>query len=155
MDPRLLRGIALADRLRLLAEKVALYARDLSPDQIERHQVERFNQTWDYCLREVPFYRAWQQEHSLPDRIGSVAELAAFPGLDKATIVGRADEIFQGGRITMAYSTGGSTGEPTRFPEGKQDLPHFYANSYVGRYWWGIEPFDSNVLLLGDADLLG
>jgi phenylacetate-coenzyme A ligase PaaK-like adenylate-forming protein len=55
----------------------------------------------------------------------------------------------------MAYSTGGSTGEPTRFPEGKQDLPHFYANSYVGRSWWGIEPFDSNVHLWGHAHLFG
>lgn len=103
----------------------------------------------------MPFYRAWAREHALPVRVNSIAELQAFPVLTKAILVSRSDEVFQDGSITEAYSTGGTSGTPARYPRGPQDALSFYANTYAGRRWWGIHPFDSYLHIWGHAHLFG
>lgn len=151
----LLRLALFRERQLEVAEQSAVYAQGLSRTEIERRQVSRFNEVWKYCLTEVPFYQAWAKEHGLPSRVGSLAEIQAFPLLTKADIVGRTDEVFQGGKITAAYSTGGSSGAPARYPRGDGDALSLYANTYAGRGWWGIRPFDSYLHLWGHAHLFG
>lgn len=151
----MLRRIAFPGRGRQLAAKLALYQRDLGRAEIERIQVERFNDIWDYCRSEVPFYRAWAARHRLPRQISGPADLADFPVLDKETIIDRSDEIFQDGALRLAYSTGGSTGQPTRYPRAAGESAARYAGNYLGRDWWGIRPFDPQVLLWGHSHLFG
>lgn len=139
----------------MLAEKIALHASGLDRGTIERLQVDRFNQVWSRCLREVPFYQAWRDEHDLPRSIASPTDLAAFPELDKATIVRHEEEIFGGRSTARAYTTGGSTASPTHFPAGREDGPYFWGNSYIGRSWWGIRPYDTNLHLWSHAHLFG
>jgi len=154
MDPRLSRAVP-AKRHRVLAEKVELHASGLGREVIERIQTDRFNAIWSYCLREVPFYQAWRDEHGLPSRISHPTDLEGFPELDKATIVAREKEIFGSGSTRHCYSTGGSTASPTHFPAGRVDGPYYWANSYIGRSWWGIRPYDSNLHLWSHAHLFG
>lgn len=115
----------------------------------------RFNAIWSYCLQEVPFYRAWSVEHGLPSAINQVAELAAFPALTKKLMTERYEEVFQHGAIKTYYSTGGSTGEPVKYPRGAADADSSWANTYLGRSWWGIRPFDPHVLMWGHSHLFG
>lgn len=150
-----LRSVLLRDRQRFVAKQAELYAQDLSRAEVEQYQLDRFNAVWAYCLAEVPFYQVWTAEHGLPSRLGSLSELRAFPLLTKADIVNRADEVFQHGKITAAYSTGGSSGEPARYPRGERDADASYANVYAGRAWWGIRPFDSYLHLWGHSHLFG
>lgn len=146
-------------RSRLIAERAALYARtDIGRADIEDLQVRRFNAVWGYCLDELPFYRAWADEWNLPSRIENLSELAGFPVLTKSVIVERADEVFRtsdGGTVPLAYSTGGTAGTPARYPRGVEEASALYANTYVGRSWWGIHPFDSYVHVWGHAHLFG
>lgn len=121
----------------------------------ERFQVERFNTVWAYCLSGVPFYQSWAREHGLPEQITTVSDLRRFPVLTKAVMMERSDEAFQEGKIALAYSTGGSTGTPTRYPRGQHDTASMYANTYVGRSWWGVSPFDSYVHVWGHSHLFG
>ncbi len=151
----LLRRALFAERRQHLASKIARYEQRLTRAEIEQHQIERFNQTWAYCLAEVPFYRSWRAEYGLPERIRRPADLAAFPPLEKRDLIGRSDEIFQHGAITLAYTTGGSTGQPTRYPRSIAEQPASYANNYLGRSWWGIQPFDPQVLIWGHSHLFG
>lgn len=155
MYPPLLRRVLLPGRCRRLNEKIARYEQPRSRAEIERIQVQRFNEIWAYCLAEVPFYRSWRSEHGLPDRIGKPSDLASFPLLDKEVLISRSDEIFQYGRVTDAYSTGGSTGQPARYPRSAAETTVRYVNNYLGRAWWGVRPFDSQVLLWGHAHLFG
>jgi len=151
----ILRSILLPGRQIILAEEVEAYASETSRVAVEKYQIEKFNDIWRYCLSEVPFYRGWADRHRLPESVENLAELQSFPKLTKADLVERADEVFQHGRIQLAYSTGGSTGTPTRFPRAVSDTPSFYANTYAGRSWWGIRPFDSYVHVWGHAHLFG
>lgn len=155
MHAPLLRSVLLRDRQQLVAKQAELYAQDLSRAEVELHQLDRFNAVWAYCLAEIPFYQAWAAEHDLPSRLGSLSELHAFPLLTKTDIVNRADEVFENGKITAAYSTGGSSGEPARYPRGEKDADASYANIYAGRAWWGIRPFDSYLHLWGHSHLFG
>lgn len=142
------------DRHRELTARVELYARPLDAGDVERLQVERFNATWDYC-QQLPFYRAWRREHALPERISRTSDVTAFPLLTKQVLVERSDEVFQGGAIRDFYTTGGSTGEPARYPRAGYDLTSMHANSYLGRSWWGIRPMDRHALLWGHSHLFG
>ncbi|MCZ7419886.1 MULTISPECIES: hypothetical protein [unclassified Micromonospora] len=143
------------DRRRLLANKQALHDEALSRTEIEQIQVRRFNEIWSYCTTEVPFYRRWQREHDLPGHIDHPTDLRHFPALDKETLIRRSVEVFEGASTRHVYSTGGSTGQPTRFPQGPGELAARWANNYLARSWWGVRPADPQVLLWGHAHLFG
>lgn len=147
------RTFLMRDRQREVARVGEIYAATTSAVNIENRQVQKFNTVWRYCLAEVPFYRRWAADHGLPSSIGSVSDLHDFPVLQKHDIVENHDEIFQGGRIKLAYSTGGTTGTPTRYPLGPGEALINYANTYAARAWWGIRPFDSYVHLWGHSHL--
>ncbi|TDB77802.1 hypothetical protein [Micromonospora sp. KC723] len=147
--------VLLANRHRRLARAIARY--DECPDRasIERRQVRRFNEIWAYCLAEVPFYRSWRREHRLPERIDRPSALWSFPPLTKEVLIARQDEVFQDGRIVDAYTTGGSTGQPTRYPRGAGEAGDRWVDAYLGRHWAGIRPTDPSLLLWGHAHLFG
>jgi phenylacetate-CoA ligase len=155
MYARTLRQILFLNRQKEIARKRRLYDQKLNRTDIERIQVDRFNKVWRYCLSEVPFYQHWKAENGLPASITKPSDLQSFPVLKKRDIVDRADEIFQHGTISAAYLTGGSTGTPVRYPRGEGETLEIYANTYLGRSWWGIRPFDSYVHLWGHAHLFG
>lgn len=150
-----LRRMLFTDRQREVAQRSELYVKVKDRTDIELHQVERFNTMWRHCLQSVPFYTRWAQEHSLPRQISRPSDLRDFPLLTKRVLNERADEVFQGGVITAAYSTGGTTGTPVRYPRGEADAQSIYANTYIARAWWDVRPFDSYVHLWGHAHLFG
>ncbi|MGW3602132.1 hypothetical protein [Micromonospora sp. NPDC005161] len=149
------RGWLFAERRRRLERKIALYNEPLSRAQIERIQVERFNKMWAYCLTRVPFYQAWRKEHRLPAGIARPSDIRNFPTLDKELLISRSAEVFAGGSTKQAYSTGGSTGQPTRFPRGRGESTDRWANNYLGRSWRGVQPFEPQILLWGHSHLFG
>lgn len=158
MLPFILRSTFGRRRFRRGVSRADWYKKALSREEAERFQVERFNKIWENALRDVPFYRSWANEHDLPDHISSLSELQEFPVLTKALIVERQDEIFtdnKGNTIENAYSTGGTTGTPTRYPKGDGETEVGYANSYTTRGWWNIQPFDSYVHVWGHSHLFG
>jgi phenylacetate-coenzyme A ligase PaaK-like adenylate-forming protein len=154
MHAAILRSVLFKNRRQMLSAKVERY-RTQDRETIERLQVAQFNAVWSYCLSDVPFYRTWAREHDLPDRIDRPSDLAAFPTLTKQVIVERSDEIFQGGTVRSWVTTGGSTGEPARYPVGTTEAGLAWANMYLGRGWWGIRPFDEHVMIWGHSHLFG
>ena len=158
MFDSLLRATIGHSRIRSVEFSATPYRNETDRERIEGVQVARFNDVWTYARQNLRFYHWWAEEHNIPDRIDSINELREFPRLTKATLVSRASEVFtddRGRTIPLAYSTGGSTGTPTRYPRGKNEGIRFYANTYTGRSWWGIQPFDSYVHVWGHAHLFG
>ena len=155
MDRSLPGRAVLHARHQALARKIALYDEDRDRAWIERQQLRRFNDVWAYCLASVPFYRSWHREHGLPERIDRLADLRGFPQLTKEILIARQDEIFQHGRIREAYTTGGSTGQPTRYPRGAGEVNSRWVDAYLGRHWAGVRPTDPTVLLWGHSHLFG
>ena len=158
MFSRVLRSTVGRRRYEKVLARAAWYETDVTRAEAERFQLQRFNAMWSASRRNVPFYRAWAEEHDLPPRIETLEELRSFPVLTKQIIQERSHEIFMdqhGEKIPTAYSTGGTTGTPTRFPRGPGESINSYANAYVGRSWWGVRPFDSYVHVWGHSHLFG
>ncbi|MBI3276201.1 MAG: hypothetical protein HYZ66_00410 [Chlamydiae bacterium] len=143
------------NRLKYLTEVKNRYPEITNPDMIVKRQMERFNQIWGYCYRTLPFYQGWKEFHHLPERIDQISDLKGFPVLTKKVIQENQDRIFQQGRIKKWVSTGGSTGNPTKFPSDPQDALLTYADLYTGRSWWGIQPLDVSLLFWGHSHLFG
>ncbi|WP_141015556.1 phenylacetate--CoA ligase family protein [Nocardioides sambongensis] len=152
---RAFRATLFSRRQSEISRRAALYEGLLDRGRIEQYQLSAFNATWTTCLEEIPFYRSWAAKHALPPRIEVIADLASFPVLTKRDIVDNSEEIFRNGRITSAYSTGGTTGTPTRYPRGDRDFFSIYADVYTARGWWGIRPLDPYIHLWGHSHLFG
>ncbi|MGO1543378.1 MAG: hypothetical protein ACTHXA_03460 [Gulosibacter sp.] len=135
------------NRFTALADKRRIYENQPSAEEIDAWQLERFNTAWRKALTDSPFYRQWQETHDLPESIGALTELKAWPVLTKQEIRDNQSLVFGRVPLSSSYITGGSTGEPGRFPaQGSEDRDRF-ANNYVGRSWWGIGPRDKTGLL--------
>lgn len=153
--PRRIRRQVLRERLEAVEAQIALYSTIAERSEIERYQLARVNAVWKRCVDEIPFYRRWATQHSLPRAIRSLKELVDFPSLTKNDIVENSTLIFRSGEIRDAYVTGGSTGTPVRYPKGRNDAVGVYAGLFAARSWWGIEPFDRYVHFWGHAHLFG
>jgi phenylacetate-CoA ligase len=144
-----------ARRLALLESKRELYHSVTDPSAIRAFQTNAVNAQWQSALAKYTFYRQWQYEHGLPDRIESLAQLAEFPVLQKKDLLDHAKTIEREAGPCRWATTGGSTGQPVRFPLSSADLDEFYSNSYLGRSWWNIAPFSRIFMLWGHSHLFG
>ena len=123
--------------------------------EIYDYQVKKFNDTWNYCLREIPFYKKWQNDHNLPDKIEDIRELKDFPYLTKKDIYENQEFILKNLKDYYLTSTGGTSGITTHFPTSKNNADEAYVNAYLGRSWWGIEPLDNVLMFWGHSHLFG
>lgn len=141
-----------------LVAKRDLYQTVTDPEQIVQRQIGRFNGIWLKALSTSNFYKDWARKHGLPSKISSVADLKQFPALTKEIIRDHQDQVSRdvaNADDLYFVSTGGSTGVPTRFPTTKAEKDIEYANTYLGKSWWGIEPFDQVVQLWGHSHVFG
>jgi len=152
----LVRRVLLGGRLRAIEAKRRLYD-EVGDDaaRIRRYQLDRFNEVWQDAYTRLPFYRWWRAEHGLPERITALDELRRFPPLTKADLRRHSDLVFEGLTDYTLISTGGTSGITTRFPTSRVEADAAYANSYLGRGWWGIEPLDRILMLWGHSHLFG
>jgi len=145
----------LTRRLKILRLKKKLYLNNLSQEDIYQYQVEKFNEVWNYCINNIPFYTKWCQDFNLPHRIDSIEELKNFPVLTKHHVNQNQELILQGLSNYYLTSTGGTSGVTTHFPTSKKNADEAYANAYLGRSWWDIHPLDDILMFWGHSHLFG
>lgn len=148
---RLVKGPKIAKEIRARKE---LYERTYTRESIAQIQTQRFNDVWKKAIRDSPFYRDWAQQYDLPREITDIREVAAFPALKKQHLVEYTGLLLDSESRSF-YVSGGSTGEPTRFPKGKDEAIPRYANRVVTYSWLDISPGDRYVHLWGHAHLFG
>lgn len=143
-------------RMAELNNKKALYS-DMGENwnAIAKWQLTRFNSVWKRAVNDVPFYKWWANEHGLPIEVRDLSELSQFPELTKRILQENEDRIFIDGHRHQTVSTGGSTGQPTRFITSKNEKCVEYANTYLGRGMYGICPLDETLLFWGHSHLFG
>lgn len=141
-----------------MEEKIRLYREVTDPEKIVQYQLRQFNRAWLAAQRCLSFYQDWARQHALPNQVTSVAELQQFPVLTKEVMRDHQDQIARDVASTKGLyyvSTGGSTGVPIRVPTSKAEKDIEYANTYLGKAWWGIKPFDRVLQLWGHSHLFG
>lgn len=153
---QLIKKAFFSDRLKLIESKQKAYHKyNDSPEKIVNFQLDRFNKVWGHAKYNHPFYRYWSEKHHLPDSIGHLGELNSFPVLKKADLQEGSDLIFPEGGSYQVVSTGGSSGEPVKFPTRQEEKDFEYANTYLARLRYGIRPLDKTSLLWGHSHLFG
>ena len=151
----LIKQIILSDRISLIEERKNIYGKNLNLKEIKEIQISNFNKVWSYSHNNIFFYKNWKKKHRLPSEIKSFGELDNFPILSKKDLIISKKTIVKQFKNYNYISTGGSTGEPTKFPIKKKDSYRNYADSYMARSWWGVNPLDNMVLLWGHSHLFG
>lgn len=119
----------------------------LSASALRELQTEKLGKLLQYCKETVPAYAEitlsddpWETLESIPplrkkdfQKTGEQYLSTAFP---------------QEKRIPN--TTGGSTGEPTRFYMDRFDVEHYEAARWRGLSWWGITPGSRSILVWGN-----
>jgi len=151
----LLKKIIFKNRLSLIEQKNNLYNSINDRESIEKFQIRQFNKIWENAYKNIPFYIKWKSKYNLPNKISKIEELKHFPILTKKDIQKNQKLIFDNLKNYSIISTGGSTGEPTKFPVSTKESNINYANNYMAKGWWGLEPLDNILLFWGHSHLFG
>jgi phenylacetate-coenzyme A ligase PaaK-like adenylate-forming protein len=147
-------------RMRKLAPKLSAYrARYATPaDDAETaaRQLDDLNAAWKASLTRSPWARAIREAENLPERFESWAEYdARTPVLDKQRLKRALEGVPPPREQVIWRTTGGSTGEPFRFPVWPDEATSTGLDIWLGRERLGISPADPVFLLWGHAHLLG
>ena len=143
------------NRLILLEDKKNIYKSITDKEDIYNYQLNKFNKMWQNAYKNIPFYKMWKEKYNLPNKIDNLDELIKFPILTKKDIQENFNLIFEHLKDFTVVSTGGSTGEPTKFPTSKSEMEEIYASTYVARDWWSVEPLDDMLMFWGHSHLFG
>ena len=142
-----------------MAPALAAYAasyEDATP--VAARQLELLNAAWTSSLARSPWARALKARFALPPQFASLDALD-----DIVPIMGKQDlraiiaAVDAPARKTPATwrATGGSTGEPFRFPTWPEEHARAALDIWLGRRRLGISPSDRLFLLWGHAHTLG
>lgn len=151
----LIKNLIFKKRIELISQKKKMYNNTVSKEFIYQYQLKLFNEQWKNIIKNNSFYKYWKNIHSLPKQINSLEQILEFPKLTKRIIQDNQELIFDNVQNYKVINTGGSTGEPTKFPTFQEEQINNYANAYLARGWFGVSPLDEIFLFWGHSHLLG
>ncbi|WP_440997101.1 phenylacetate--CoA ligase family protein [Arhodomonas sp. SL1] len=140
-------------RRRRLLERTQWY----SAEAVTAIAGERLRKFLTRVEARVPFYRERFRVLGVdPRRMREVADLAALPLTDKASMRAAGEQLRADGAPRLrAFHTGGSTGEPFAFFLGRERLSHDVAAKWRATRWWGVDIGDPEIVLWGSPIELG
>ena len=114
----------------------------LTPAQLRQIQLERLNALLAHAWAEVPFLRTYWGDHGVrAGALGDVAELVAYPVLDKRLIRENFEDMTAPGERAGALekTTSGSTSEPLRLRYSVASYSSRNARMWRGYRWSGTD----------------
>lgn len=137
-----------------LREARDLYGAD--PEAVEREQLGRLNSGWAGSLARSPWARALRQSLDLPERFDDWRQFnQAVPVLRRADLRPVLEQAAAPGEAVDWRATGGTTGEPFRFPVLRSEAAVAASDIWLGRGWHGIAPQNRLFMIWGHAHLFG
>ncbi|NJM68572.1 MAG: phenylacetate--CoA ligase family protein [Acaryochloris sp. RU_4_1] len=128
-----------------------------SRQEIQSHQLSRFNELWQFACLKVPYYQKLQTQHELPQSFGSLADISqTVPLLEKSAI--QADpKLFLPDQYSPGFWTGtsGSTGTPMDCYWGNRGYIESQRDKYYCQQLWGIGVWDKTANLWGYSRFKG
>lgn len=119
-------------------------------------QLNDLNAAWKESLARSPWARAIAKAENLPDHFASWSEFdERTPVMDKKRLRQSLTGAEGNAENVQWRSTGGSTGEPFKFPVWPEEAGISGLDIWLGRSRLGIRPEDPVFLLWGHAHLLG
>ena len=147
-------NLAFNKRNQLIQKKIIRY-KEVTKEDINLYQIKEFNKIWAHASANIPFYKYFKQKYSLPNNIKSLKEIEDFPQTSKKIFLDHKDLIFEKNKKYQTITTGGTSGHPTHFITSKSDADNNYANTYLARMRFNINPLDRMILIWGHSHLFG
>jgi phenylacetate-CoA ligase len=148
-------------RSREEAARIIRYRRELeqnqwlNPEDLQELQLTKLQRLLVHAYEHVPFYRQRFTEAGVhPRDIKTLDDLRRVPILTKKDIQTHLDDLVATNcdrTQLQRNATGGSTGAPTVFYEGKEGLAYRKASKARYRKWYGFETGDKVAFLWGAA----
>jgi phenylacetate-CoA ligase len=125
--------------------------------RLEQLRLSRLRHLLANAQARVPYYRRLFADTGFKvDDIGSLADLASLPLLDKSAIRANSDALKAENATDLArFNTGGSSGEPLVFYIGKERVSHDVAAKWRATRWWNVDIGDPEVVIWGSPIELG
>ncbi|MEP7245090.1 MAG: AMP-binding protein [Gammaproteobacteria bacterium] len=129
----------------------------LKPTELLRLQAQRLQQFLVEAGKNVPYYReVFASQGFNPERVESVAHLAALPFLTKSLVRENVEALkSKTAGPLRRYNTGGSSGEPLVFYMGRGRISHDVAAKWRATRWWNVDIGDAEIVLWGSPVELG
>ncbi len=119
----------------------------LSAEDLHKLQTEKLAKLLKCCKESVPAYAdieltddPWETLANIPPLLKKVFQKTSETHVNTA---------FPKEKL-IPNTTGGSTGEPTRFFMDRFDVEHYEAARWRGLSWWGITPGSRSILVWGN-----
>jgi len=127
------------------------------PAHLKELQLSRLRQLLMHAAAHVPYYRELFQARGFkPGEMGTLADLARLPLLDKSIIRTHTDMLKSEQAQGLArFNTGGSSGEPLIFYIGKERVSHDVAAKWRATRWWDVDIGDREIVVWGSPIELG
>lgn len=127
-------------------------------ERLRELQVQRLRRLLVRAGTSVPYFRdlfaqiGFDPAHD----VGSLADLARLPLMDKAIIRTNVDRLMAEDAVGLArFNTGGSSGEPLIFYIGKERVSHDVAAKWRATRWWNVDIGDPEIVVWGSPIELG
>ncbi|MCX5689802.1 MAG: hypothetical protein NTV94_08485, partial [Planctomycetota bacterium] len=133
------------------------YAPALSDEQRMAWQLEQINRNWAVQQTTIPAYIEAVRSGRLPRSFASLSEFTqrVQPTTKKMVQTQMAELSDPTKPQDFAFTTGGSTGQPTSFPFWNSEAAHSIPDRWMCRRWYGVQPSDRLFMIWGHSHLLG
>ena len=119
--------------------------------QLQELQLQRLRALLLHASEHVPYFRQLYARIDFDaSQVRDLSALRRLPILNKADINGgRDDFIADNAGPLQRFNTGGSSGEPLIFYQGKERVSHDVAAKWRATRWWGVDIGDPEALMWG------
>ncbi|MEJ5310874.1 MAG: hypothetical protein WHX52_14005 [Anaerolineae bacterium] len=127
------------------------------PQEIAQLQFNLLQERWKEAIQNVPYYQNLVARGDAPATLESIAKFRqTVPILTRETLIAQRDQFQRDTPPHHELMTAGSTGNPLRFGNWKDEaIAHTAVNQWVGRFHNGMAPDDKVFMLWGHSHLLG
>ena len=118
-------------------------------------QIIKFNHQWNYCNKNILFYKNLKKKYDLPNFISSLSELKKFPKLNKQYLKENYDDILVDYKNSNFTLTGGTSGEISSFPTAFINEEQNFVNKMICKNWINSSNKDKTLYIWGHSHKFG
>ena len=118
-------------------------------------QIIKFNHQWNYCSKNILFYKNLKKKYDLPSFISSLSELKNFPKLNKQYLKENYDDILVDYKNSNFTLTGGTSGEISSFPTAYINEEQNFINKMICKNWINSSNKDKTLYIWGHSHKFG
>lgn len=123
---------------------------------INSYQLDLFNRQWEDVVENVQFYKLLADKGIIPRKVSGWANFKELPIVNRETVSNQLGEFCNTRKAPDSYSsTGGSTGNPLRFPKWSSEAKFCEPSIWYVRDFYGVKRADKMFRIWGHSHTLG